>query len=374
MKYLLINSLCGIRSTGKICADLATTLSKEGHEVKIAYGRGDVPEKYKSYSVKIGTEIDTKLHAVQTRIFDTHGFASKKTTLNFLKWADRFDPDVLWLHNLHGYYINVEILFVWIKSRPQMKVNWTLHDCWSFTGHCSHFLVAKCEQWKNHCQKCVQKKAYPSSYFIDNCKKNFERKKIAFTNVNNMKLITPSQWLANLVKQSYLKEYAVEVHYNTIDQSVFKPTPSNFREKYGLQKKIVILGVASNWNERKGLYDFEKLSTMLDDRYTVVLVGLTKKQINRISNNIIAIEHTNNAQELAEIYSAADIFFNPTYEDTYPTVNLEAEACGIPVITYKTGGAPETLKDFRSTVVEVGCISDVLQVIQSGLYISSYKQ
>lgn len=360
MRVLLINSVCGIRSTGRICTDIADELTADGHEVKIAYGREIVPPQYKKYAVKIGSEIDQKLHGIRTRLLDEHGFGSKKATEKFLKWADAYNPDIVWLHNIHGYYINIELLFSWIKKRPEMQVKWTLHDCWPFTGHCTHFMVEKCRQWKTHCFRCVQKKRYPSSFLKDNSKKNFDRKKEAFTGVENMTLITPSQWLADLVKQSFLNEYLVEVHYNTIDTTIFKPTQSDFREKHGLLNKKIILGVASVWNERKGLNDFIKLSEIIDDRYVIVLVGLDKSQIKQIPERIIAIGRTNRTRELAEIYTAADVFFNPTYEDNYPTVNLEAEACGTPVVTYRTGGAPETIKRTDSVVVPIGSIKDAV--------------
>lgn len=360
MRVLMINSVCGIRSTGRICTDLAQQLEQDGHEVKIAYGRvEDVPEKFKKYAVRIGNDKDLKLHAIRTRVLDEHGFGSKKATRVFLKWAEEYDPDLLWLHNIHGYYINIEMLFDWIKSRPQMKVKWTLHDCWAFTGHCSHFTVAQCDRWKTCCHKCPQKERYPKSMLRDNSKQNFERKKAAFTGVRDMTLITPSQWLADLVKQSFLKEYPVEVHYNTIDTSVFKPTPSDFREKHGFENKKIILGVASVWNNRKGLDDFFKLAEMLDDSYRIVLVGLNEKQMQQCKPNMLGIQRTNSPKELAEIYTAADVFFNPTYEDNYPTVNLEAEACGTRVITYRTGGAPETIHRADSCVITPGDLKNV---------------
>lgn len=355
----MINSVCGIRSTGRICTDLADKFENDGHTVKIAYGRETVPEKYRKYAVRIGNDSDNKLSAVHTRLTDKHGFFNKKSTEKFLKWAEDYNPDLLWMHNLHGYYINVEMLFDWIKSRPDMQVKWTLHDCWAFTGHCSHFTVARCEQWKTHCLHCVQKKRYPSSFLTDNCKSNFDRKKTAFTGVKNMTLIAPSKWLADLVKQSFLKEYPVEVVYNTIDTNVFKPTPSDFRERFALKDKKIILGVASAWGERKGLNDFIKLSEMLDDRFVIVLVGLTDKQVSQMPKKIVALKRTNSTKELAEIYTAADVFFNPTYEDNYPTVNLEAQACGTPVVTYRTGGSPESVPE--ENVIETGALNVVAE-------------
>lgn len=173
MRVLLINSVCGIRSTGRICADLAEQYEKDGHEVKIAYGRIEqVPEKYQKYAVRIGNAFDNKIHGLRTRILDEHGFGSKKVTKDFLKWADEFNPDLLWLHNIHGYYINVELLFEWIKKRPNMQVKWTLHDCWVFTGHCAHFVAVGCEQWKTKCITCKEKHSYPASKIRSNCKKN----------------------------------------------------------------------------------------------------------------------------------------------------------------------------------------------------------
>lgn len=343
MRVLFINSVCGIGSTGRICADLAQEYESQGHEVKIAYGRDEnVPEKYKKYAVKIGNNLDVKLHGVKSQLLDEHGLGSIKATKEFLKWAEAYQPNLLWLHNLHGYYINYELLFSWIKEHPEMEVKWTLHDCWAFTGHCSYFTLAKCEKWKKHCEKCPQPRKYPARLLFDNCKKNFDRKRNAFCGVKNMELITPSKWLSELVKESFLKEYSVEVKYNTIDTDIFKPTDSNFRQKNGLNEKVILLGVATPWDERKGLEDFLWLANHLDDKYKIVLVGLTPKQISSLPTNIMGLQRTNNVQELVELYSAADIFINPTHEDNYPTTNLEARACGTPVITYDVGGSPES--------------------------------
>lgn len=350
MKVLFINSVCGIGSTGRICTDLAKKMEADGHEVKIAYGRSAVvPEEYRKYAVRIGSGMDVKVAGIQSRLFDNHGLASKRATKKFLQWADEYNPDLVWLHNLHGYYINYELLFQWIKSRPGMQVKWTLHDCWAFTGHCSY---------------CPQTRRYPACYGKGAASQNFDRKREAFTGVKNMTLITPSQWLADLVKQSFLKEYPVEVHYNTIDTNVFKPTPSDFRERYGLVGKKIVLGVASIWDERKGLRDFYKLAQMLDDQYAIVLVGLSEKQIKELPKNILGIRRTNSPQELAAIYTAADVFFNPTYEDNYPTVNLEAEACGTRVVTYDVGGCKETIHLKGSQTLPVGCVDEMLMLIR----------
>lgn len=337
MRVLLINEVFGTTSTGKICAQIAEQMEAEGHEVKVAFGRWpDVPEKYQRFAHYIGSDFDVKLHALQTRLFDTHGFGSKHATKEFLKWAEEYKPDLLWLHNLHGYYINVEMLFDWIKKHPEMQVKWTLHDCWAFTGHCSY---------------CSQLRRYPACFAMSNVGKNFERKRKAFTNVKNMTLITPSKWLADLTRQSFLKEYPVEVHYNTIDTNIFKPTPSDFRERYSLQNKIIVLGVANVWEDRKGLFDFYKLAQMLDDKYAIVLVGLSEKQIKDLPKNIKGIQRTNSPQELAAIYTAADVLVNPSVEETFGMTPVEAQACGTPSIVYEDTACEEVARQNGNIIV-----------------------
>lgn len=408
MKVLIINSVCGIGSTGKICIGLARDFMAKGDEVRIAYGRkSPIPEQFQHICIRIGSDMNCRIQGLQTRLLDAHGFGSKRATRAFLNWAEAYHPDLLWLHNLHGYYINVEMLFDWIKQHPDLQVRWTLHDCWAFTGHCSYFTMAGCSQWKEQCVRCPQLREYPACYGKGAVQQNFERKRRAFTGVRNLTLITPSQWMADLTKQSFLGEYPVEVHYNTIDTTVFKPTASDFREKYGLQQTYVILGVAFIWDERKGLEAFLELAQMLDERYAIVLVGLSDKQVKSLPEQIpgirpiqspqagirvfasttptqeaaqrpadqpsaavpqdvnaiyqaitgckwtgqrhtvgrlICIPRTGSAQELAAIYTAADVYVNPTKEDNFPTVNLEAQACGTRVITYDTGGCRETLR------------------------------
>ncbi|MBR6525971.1 MAG: glycosyltransferase [Clostridia bacterium] len=365
MKYLFINSVAGFGSTGKIAAEKCRELMAQGHECCIAYGRDkancdDIPTQC------IGTAMDYRLHGLRTRLLDDHGFGSKAATARFLAWAEAYAPDVVWLHNIHGYYIHIGLLFNWIKKHPDMQVIWTLHDCWALTGHCSHFELVGCEKWKTGCFACPQKKEYPGSVFLDNSRANYKRKQALFTGVKNMQLITPSQWLADLVKQSFLGEYPVQVCYNTINTQIFKPTPSDFRERYGLQDKKMLLGVASVWTERKGLNDFVKLAGILPDDYRIVLVGLREEQSRNLPEKIIPIARTNNARELAEIYTAADCFINPTYEDNYPTVNLEAQACGTPVITYDVGGCRETLNEI-SRFVAKGDIQAVRKLVEVDL-------
>lgn len=363
MKVLFINSVCGIGSTGRICTDLASEYEKQGHDVRIAYGRSNVvPDKYRRIAKRIGSDFGVRIHGLKSRLFDAHGLGSKRDTIKFVEWAEQYGPDLLWLHNIHGYYINYEVLFAWIKRHPDMEVKWTLHDCWAFTGHCAFFTLAKCNRWEIGCGDCPQPHKYPARYLCDRSTRNFEQKKAAFLGVRNMTIITPSKWLSELVGRSFLKEYPRTVIYNNIDTEVFKPTESDFREKNGLSDKLIILGVASVWDERKGLDDFIWLSEHLDSRYIIVLVGLTDKQISRIPSGIIGIQRTHSVNELAALYSTADVFVNPTHEDNYPTTNLEAKACGTPVITYRVGGSPESV--LPENVVEENDRTHLLERIE----------
>lgn len=374
MKLLIVNSFCGILSTGRIVSSIADSYAEKGWDVRIGYGRGSVPASSGKYAVKIGNKIEFVIHALMTRLFDCNGsgICSYIATKRFLKWADEFNPDELWLHNLHGYYLNWQLLFRWIKSRPQMKVRWTLHDCWAFTGHCTYFKIGtkedECLKWKHECEKCPLKFDYPGSKFLSNARHNFLMKRAAFTGVKDMTIITPSRWLAGLVKESYLKEYDVEVVHNTIDTNIFSPRESDFRERYKLQNKIIILGVAGEWRECKGLSDFLELRSQLDDKYAIVLVGLNEKQISDLPEGILGIKRTHDATELAEIYSASDYFFNPTSSENYPTVNLEARACGCKIVTYDTGGCKETVEGYDKAIVLSGDnknVSALVRIIQS---------
>ena len=362
MKVLQINSVCGIRSTGRICTDIAQVLEAAGHDCKIAYGREQVPLQHQKYAYRITNIWGNRLDGLKARIFDNAGFNSVGATKRLVRWMKEYDPDVIHLHNLHGYYVNIELLFQALKEMDK-PVIWTLHDCWSFTGHCAHFSVAKCEKWKDGCYCCPLTRVYPVSFGYDRSKKNYAAKKSCFTGIKNMTIVTPSQWLADLVKQSFLKEYEVRVIPNGIDRNVFQPAQGDFRREYGISDKKMVLAVASAWGKNKGLYDLFKLADLLGDEYRVVIVGLRPEQLKLVPENVTAITRTNNTQELAHIYTTADIFVNPTYQDTYPTVNLEAQACGTPVITYQTGGSVESVPG--ANVVEQGNIEALAAAVRA---------
>ena len=347
MRVLQINSVCGIGSTGRIATDIHDILIGQGHESYIAYGR-DLSRNCDT-SIRIGNKIDNYLHVALTRVFDKTGFGSKKATLEFIKKIKVLDPDIIHLHNIHGYYINIELLFDYLK-KANIPIVWTLHDCWSFTGHCAHFDFIKCSKWVTGCFDCPQKSSYPTSILADNSIKNYQIKKNIFTGVKNLTIVSPSKWLAELVKQSFLKEYPIEVINNGIDLNIFKPTLSKFRDN----NKFMILGVANIWNTKKGLEYFIELSKMISDEETIVLVGVSEKQKTKLPPNIIGITRTNNTHELAEIYSASDVFVNPTLEEVMGLTNIEALACGTPVITFKTGGSVECVDSQTGVVVEKG--------------------
>lgn len=347
MRYLFINSVAGFGSTGRIAAEKCRKLMAEGHQCMIAYGRNvvdceDIP------TIRIGSKLDYEFHGAMNRILDNHGFGSKAATRRFLQQVREYDPDVIWLHNLHGYYIHIGLLFRYLKTCGK-KILWTLHDCWSFTGHCSHFTFVGCDRWKTGCHDCPQKGEYPASFFFDNSTGNYKMKRSLFTGIPDLTIITPSQWLADLVKQSFLKEYPVEVEYNTINEDVFKPTPSDFRQRNNLENKKVILGVASVWGERKGLDIFAQLASMLDDCWRIVLVGLKPAQAKSMPETVISIDRTNNQTELAEIYTAADVFINPSREETFGLTTVEALACGTKAIVFR-GTACEEIVNLRGGI------------------------
>ena len=363
MKVFQINTVYNTGSTGRIAAQIKHAVEANGGECITAYGRGFSEEKN---TFKIGSKADMYIHALMTRITDKTAFYSKKNTKRLIERIKEFAPDIIHLHNLHGYYVNVELLFDFFKEYDKPIV-WTLHDCWTFTGHCPYYSAVACEQWKEHCTRCPQKRKYPASMLLDNCKQNFERKQKAFRGVSKMVFVTPSKWLEEEVKKSFLREYQVEVIPNGIDTTVFIPTTGDIRKRLNLEGKRIILAVANEWSERKGLSDFFKVAEQLDEKYAIVMVGLDEKQINKLPSQIVGIQKTNNVQELAELYTEAQVFLNLTYEDNFPSVNLEALACGTPVITYKTGGSPEALDDKTGICIEQGDIEGVIKAIEQSL-------
>lgn len=352
-------------STGKIMMGIAEVARAQGHEVMcaspITTTNRDAGEDCGYY--RIGTFNGRRLNVALARITGFNGCFAWFETYKLLKKIDEFKPDIIHLHNLHDSYINLPMLFSYIKKHNVPTV-WTLHDCWAFTGQCPHFTMVKCDKWKAGCYGCPQYKEYPASLY-DNTKKMWQLKKKWFTGVKNMTIVTPSEWLAGLARESYLKQYPIEVINNGIDLNVFKPTHSNFRKQYGIPgDKYIVLGVSFAWGYRKGLDCFVEMAEKLGEQYQIVLVGTDDEIDKNLPHNIISIHRTQNQKELAEIYSAADVFVMPTREENYPTVNMEAIACGTPVVTFDTGGSPEMLDDKTGIVVEANDIEATKKAIK----------
>lgn len=354
---LQINSCANWGSTGKIAEQINQTAAARGWKTYIAYGRDVNPSQ--SELIHVGNKLSQAIALIEARVFDNDGLANRWATKQLVKKIKDIHPDVIHLHNLHGYYINYKILFEYLNT-SQIPVVWTLHDCWSFTGHCAHFVGANCDKWKTECMQCPLKKGYPASWFIDNSTRNFEKKRQLFAANRNLYIVAVSHWLAELVRQSFLKQADIRVIHNGIDLTVFKPFE---KEQTAI---FTILGVSSVWTESKGLYDFYYLRELLDEnKYKIVLVGLSKEQIKALPKGIEGITRTNSVEELVEYYSSADVFVNPTHGDTFPTTNLEALACGTPVVTYRTGGSPEAVSPDTGMIVEQGNIGALKKAIEA---------
>lgn len=366
MKVLFVNSVCDYGSTGKIVRDLANGLKKEGHEVLICYGRHQAKEDTDTFY--IGDKLTTYSHVFMTRVFNRHGLHSNRATQKLIEKIETFNPDVIHLHNLHGYYLNVEMLFEALKTFKG-KIYWTFHDCWPISGSSAYFDYHGCKTWDEGCVECNSTRDYPEALVFKRQKKNFLWKKKAFSGLDNLTLVTPSYWLKELLAKSFLAQYPCEVIHNGINTNLFKPTyDAELTKKY--ENKLVLLGVASIWEQRKGLNDFIKLSTMISDNYKIVLIGLTEEQKKSLPTAIDGVLRTDSAEQLAAYYTLSHRFINPTYEDNYPTTNIEALCCHTPVIAYDTGGNKEvSIKPFM-TIVPQGDLEAIVHELNSNKNIS----
>lgn len=361
MKVFQINT-CGNLSTGGLAVEIARGLIRRGDDSIVAYARNEIAQDVPCY--KIGNQFDVLFHAVMTRLTDRTGFFSKDATCKLIDEIKGYNPDIIQLHNLHGYYLNIQILFDFLKEY-QKPVVWTLHDCWAFTGHCAYFDYVQCEKWKEECYKCPNRLQYPKS-FIDNASENYEKKKNLFTSVTNLTLVVPSVWLRERVEKSFLQSFPVKVVYNGIDleQFNYEVKKMQFRQKNHIDDKIIILGVASVWSERKGLETFVQLSKRLPEPYRIVLVGLNAKQKKKLPPNIIGIERVESKKELAEIYADADIFLNPSKEETFGLTTIEALACGTYSIVLRDTACAEIAELNGGKVVD-GTIESIERAIYS---------
>jgi glycosyltransferase involved in cell wall biosynthesis len=348
------------KSTGHIMMNLHKLMQSQDITSYVVWARGR--KEQSGYEINMGSNFGIKWHGLYTRVTDKAGFASVRETKHLIDKLKEIKPDIVHLHNIHGYYINIELLFSYLKE-SNVRVIWTLHDCWSFTGHCAYFDFIGCSKWKSGCYSCPQKSTYPATKVLDNSRWNWNKKRELFGSIKDMTIVTPSKWLADLVEKSFLGKYPIKTIYNGIDLDSFRPIYNDVRTRYGLENKIIILGVASTWETRKGLDSFIELSKKLDKRYKIILVGLTKEQIQKVSSNIIAIERTNNIDELVALYSVADLYVNTSIEETLGLTTVEALACGTPVVVFDATAIPETVDSSCGFVVEKNNIDEMVKMI-----------
>lgn len=361
MKIVAINTT-DYGSTGTIMLQVASMARQAGHTVYTYSKKWRDKGLGGEYHRYLGSKIGNIFHRVMGPRTGKNECFSKASTKKLIRELKRIDPDIIHLHNLHGWYLNLDILFSFIKKK-NIQVVWTLHDCWAFTGHCTYFDMVECDKWKNCCDKCPCCKEYPEMY-KDYSQKQYQWKKEWFTGVENLTIVTPSKWLAEHVRSSFLKDYPVQVIYNGIDLNDFSPKQSEFRDKYDIGNKKLIMGVAFDWGKRKGLDVFSSLSESLSEKYQIVLVGTNEEIDRELPKNIISIHRTQSRQQLAEIYSAADLFVNPTREEVLGLVNIEALACGTPVVTFRSGGSPECIDESCGVVVEKNDVEEMEKQIK----------
>ena len=354
MKIFQLNTFCGIKSTGRIATDIALLLERQGHKCRIGYGAGHVPKELERFGFRIGFPLERKIHSAIRKLFDGEGYGSHLGTLALIRELKRFQPDVIHLHNIHGCYLNFRLLFRYIK-KSEIPVVWTLHDCWPMTGHCAYFEYANCFRWQASCGQCVQQHQYPICIGLDGSRRNLRHKKKLFSGLKKLRWVTPCNWLQSYVDHSWLRMYPSQVIYNGIDLSVFSPKNGEIlKEKYQITAAHILLAVAADWDERKGLRFLLEAAEKWDTEYQLVVLGLSNEQILALPHGILGIAATSDVGELAAWYSLADCLVNPTMEDNMPMVNLEALACGTPVVVFQTGGCPEAVDETCGMVVPQG--------------------
>lgn len=345
-------------STGKISQQIGDAVTDNGWHCYIAYSAREPEIPSSSTIIRVGTLIASYIHYAENLILDREGLSSRTATRKLLKQIKEIKPDVIQIHNIHDHWLNYKLLFEYLNT-TDIKVVWTFHDCWAFTGHCFHFVTKGCERWKVECHDCPLQREYPKT-LLDRSRKNYELKKRLFTSNPNLTVVGCSNWMADLVRQSFLKDKRIEVIHNGIDLNVFKPIGS--KQNDGTFR---VLAVSNVWNKEKGYYDILKLREHLPTDYEIIIVGLTADQLKELPKGIKGIQRTQNIQEMVELYAVSDVLINPTYADTFPTINIEALACGTPVITYKTGGSPEIIDEKTGIVVEQGDLEALTNAIIS---------
>lgn len=357
MKVLQINSV-NYGSTGNIMFGLSELIQDHGDQCLCATGFTRHKNRRRE-RIPVGGVLSKSYHMFAARRSGKHGCYSKAATRRLIAKIKSFSPDVIHLHNVHGWYLNIPILFAFLRE-SKIPVVWTLHDCWAFTGGCAQFRLCDCSRWQWGCGQCPQLGDYPIASAKERTAQMWQLKKELFQKMDNLTLVAPSQWLAELAKASFLREYPMQVIHNGIDLEAFRPVPSTVREKYGCTGKFLVLGVTMDWGPRKGLDVFCTLAQRLDtERFQILLVGTDERIERTLPSSIRTVRRTDTLKELAQLYSAADVYVNATREDTYPTVNMEALACGTPVITFNVGGSTEMLDSSCAVAVEAGNVEQL---------------
>ena len=362
---LQINSALNKGSTGRIAEQIGVLAMQQGWNVYIAHG-ARYTNSSKLNTIQVVTKTEEKLHAVESMLFDSHGLSSKNATKKLVEKIKEIKPDIIHLHNIHGYYLNYKVLFQYL-STIDTPVIWTLHDCWTMTGHCAHFDAAGCNKWKTQCNNCQLKGEYPKSILLDRSTRNYNLKKRLFTSLKNATIVPVSQWLGNIVKESYLGKYNIKVINNGVDINIFKPTDSKeLRDRLNIGDKKVLLGVATAWSEKKGLNDYLKLSEQLSSEYQIILVGTTENIRKTLPKAIIAIDKTDSQKELAAYYSMAEIVLNISYEETFGLSTVEGFACSTPSIVYNRTASPELIDEkVGITLNKAGDINSIINAIET---------
>ena len=365
MRVYQVNTFCGTKSTGRITTAIASLVIEEGGESRIAYGVPPVARQWKEIAYQVGRPLERKIHGAIRKFLDGEGYGSKFATMKLIEDIEKFNPDIIHLHNIHGCYIHLKTLMRYLK-RKQLPIVWTLHDCWTFTGHCAYFDMSCCEKWRNGCHHCPSQRSYPVNRGIDGSKRNYREKKKLFSDLENVTLVTPSEWLEKLIKQSYMKKHKTKVIVNGVDVNVFKGNIERVNySKYSLsESKKLVLAIASDWDERKGLDYIIKAFEALRQTHNFVVIGLSQSQVENLPKGMVGIQCTENVDELACWYSSADCLANPTLEDNMPMVNLESMACGTPVVVFDTGGCSEVVISNCGKVVKKRDTGAFIQAIE----------
>lgn len=364
MRVFQLNTFCGVKSTGRIAGEIAKLVWQDGGECKVGYGVPGISKDCESFAYRIGRPAERKIHAVIRKLFDAEGYGSFFATVRLIHELKAFQPNLIHFHNLHGCYLNFPLLFRYLAN-VNTPVVWTLHDCWPFTGHCAYFDFSGCDKWMNTCSDCPQQRNYPICIGLDGSKRNHIHKKKWFSSLKKLTFVAPCEWMTRPLKASFLGKYPVRVIPNGVNLEVFHPVTNDLRTRYGLEGKKLCLAVAAEWDERKGLKYLVQAAQTLGEEYHFVIIGLNAEQIRALPKGITGLKRTSSTEELAAWYTAADCLVNPTLEDNMPMVNLEALACGTPVVVFETGGCPEAIDSTCGAVVPQGDLTGLCEAIIS---------